>query len=116
MVAGGYSPLEESMNSTALTLRTQETADFMQPRSYAMIVKITAKRQVTLPAHVLDEMAVAQATGFNSYQAPTDTFSVPGASTTRAWELYGRRFRGAIRPSTSAHSATSPMTQLCGTD
>ena len=30
----------------------------MQPRSYAILVKITAKRQVTLPAHVLDAMGV----------------------------------------------------------
>ena len=52
----------------------------------------------------------------NLYQAPTDTFSGPGASTTRAWELYGRRFRGAIRPSTSGHSVRSPTTQLYETD
>ena len=88
----------------------------MQPRSYAIFVKITAKRQVTLPAHVLDEMAVAQATGFNSYQASRDTFSGSGALTSRAWELYGRRFRGAIRPSTSAHSVIIPTIQIYETD
>ena len=81
-----------------------------------MIVKITTRRQVTRLAHVPDAMGVGQATGCNSYQAPTDTFSGPGASTTRAWELYGRRFRGAIRPSTSAHSVISPTTQLYETD
>ena len=77
-----------------------------------MLVKITAKHQITLPAHVFDAMDVGAGDSYNSYQAPTDTFSGPGASTTRPWELYGRRFRGAIRPSTSGHSASSPMTQL----
>ena len=57
-----------------------------------------------------------QATSYNSYRAPTDTFSGRGASTTRASELYGRRFRGAIRPSTSGHSVRSPTTQLYETD
>ena len=78
-----------------------------------MLVKVTAKHQVTLPAHVLeDDGRRRRRPGSNSYQAPTDTFSGPGASTTRASELYGRRFRGAIRPSTSGHSVSSPITQL----
>ena len=81
-----------------------------------MIVKITTRRQVTLLAHVPDAMGVGQATGCNSYQVPTDTFSGPGTSTTRAWARCGRRFRGAIRPSTSGHSVRSPTTQLYETD
>ena len=81
-----------------------------------MIVKITSKRQVTLPAHVLDAMGVGQGDRLQLLEHPDGFLLRPGTSTTRAWEPCGRRFRGAIRPSTSAHSATSPMTQLCGTD
>ena len=73
-----------------------------------MFVKVTAKHQPTSSK----TWTQAQATSCNSYQAPTDTFSGPGASTTRAWELFGGRFRGAIRPSTSAHSVRSPTTQI----
>ena len=60
-----------------------------------MIVKITSKRQVTLPAHVLDAMGVGPGDRrCNSYQVPTDTFSGPGALTTRAWALSGEDSAG----------------------
>ena len=64
-----------------------------------MIVKITSRRQVTLPARVLDAMGVG-----------------PGTLTTLGSELFEGKFRKDARRSTSTHSATAPMTQLCGTD
>ena len=40
-----------------------------------MLLKITYKRQMTFPAHVLDAMGVGlYATGCNSYQAPMEPF------------------------------------------
>ena len=81
-----------------------------------MLVKITAKRQITLPAHVLEDMDVGAGDQLQLIPGPDGYLLRPGASTTRAWELYGRRFRGAIRPSTSAHSVIIPTIQLYETD
>ena len=49
-----------------------------------MLITITSKYQITLPAHILDTMGVGQATRFSSYQVPTVTSSGPDTSTTRA--------------------------------
>ena len=81
-----------------------------------MLLRITAKRQITIPLHVLDQMGVAQATGCNSYQAPPATSSVHGASTTRAYARCRGRFRTSIHRFTSTHSATGPTTWSCETD
>ena len=81
-----------------------------------MIVKITSKRQVTLPAHVLDTMGVGPGDTLQLIPSPDGFLLRPRRIDYSRWEPCGSRFRGAIRPSTSAHSATSPMTQLCGTD
>ena len=79
-----------------------------------MQLRITSKRQVTIPAHVLEAMGVGpQTTSSNSHQVPATTCYVRGASTARASERCERRLLTASYRSTSAHSATIPITRLC---
>ena len=49
-----------------------------------MIVKVTSKRQVTLPAHVLDAMGVGAGDRLQLIPSPDGYLLGPGASTTLA--------------------------------
>ena len=56
-----------------------------------MLLKITYKRQMTFPAHVLDAMGVGlYATGCNSYQAPMEPFQPRRIDDSRLDTLRGK--------------------------
>ena len=81
-----------------------------------MIVKITSKRQVTLPTHALDAMGVGPGDTHELIESPDGYCCAQDVSTPRAWAACGTRFRTATRRLASAHSERSPMTQLYGID
>lgn len=51
-----------------------------------MIVEANARRQVTIPPHILDAIGVVQTTNSNSLKRRTDTCCDRGASTAHASE------------------------------
>ena len=81
-----------------------------------MIVKITAKRQVTLPAHVLDEMGVGPGDTLQLIPGPDGYLLRPRHIDDSRLGTLRSKFRAATRNSKSGHSARSPMTQPYGID
>ena len=76
-----------------------------------MIVKITATRQVTLPAHVLDALSVGPGDRLQLIEGPDGYLLRPRRiEYSRLGTL--REQMTATRRLTSGHSASSPMTQL----
>jgi len=81
-----------------------------------MLLKITAKHQVTIPARVLDAMGVGPGDTLELTETPEGFIIRPRRiDYSRLGTLRGR-FLSPVRRFISAHSATSPMTRLCGTD
>lgn len=78
-----------------------------------MLLRITSKRQITLPAHVLDATGVGPGDNIELIETPDGYLLRRGASTARASELSAGGFQTATHRSTFSHSASSPMIRLC---
>ena len=85
-------------------------------RRLARLPRITPKRRLLSRPTFSMRWASDPATSYNPSTRRTATCSDRGASTARASERCERTFQPASRRSTSAHSASSPMIRLCGTD
>ena len=63
---------------------------FVKTRSFATLVRITSRRQVTFRARMLDAMGVGQGNRLELQEPPTGTCCAQGASITRAWAPLGQ--------------------------